>query len=495
MIQCMGSLKKALFWSALERLSFQGISFLLTIVMARLLSPHEYGLIGMLSVFFGIGYAFADSGLSKALVQRQINSADDEATVFYLNVFVGFILTVFMCAVSPFVSWFYGQPILTPLLCILSLTIFFSSFGIIQYSIMARRMDFKSHAIASIASIILSGVIGIIMALRGWGVWSLAGQSVSSAFIGSITVWKLGKWRLSGRFRTKSFQEMWPFSSKLLAASLLNAIFANLYNIVIGRIYKPSELGLFTRAHTISKFPADFTTSIFSRTLFPAFSRIQDNPLILKVNFRNICCLLSTFHFPSMVGLAIIADPLVRILLTDKWELCIPYLKVLAVAGMFYPLQALHLNALMAKGRGDLILKIEVVKKILTVATILLTFKFGVYAMALGILLHSFTCLLLNIYYTHKIMDYFWQEQAIDLAPVIGATLAMAVPMLAINLLVSFDFLCFMSFIDLKNPLPKLLIQLVTGSIIYGLVVFLIPFNTFLDVRKQLLFYIKNALN
>src|SRR5208337_3084215 len=215
----MGTLRKALFWSTIERLGFQGSSFLLTIFLARLLSPREYGLIGMLTIFCNIGYVVADSGFTAALVQRQANSADDEATVFYVNIGAGAVLTLLICAVSPLVARFYRQPILVPLLCVLSLQVFLSSFGIVQFALLQRAMDFRRQAIVGILSVVLSGLVGVGMALSGLGVWSL------------------GNWRLTGRFRRASFQAMWSFSSRLLASSLLNAVFENLYNIVIGRVY------------------------------------------------------------------------------------------------------------------------------------------------------------------------------------------------------------------------------------------------------------------
>src|SRR5208337_4244459 len=215
----MGTFKTALFWSAMERVGLQGVGFSLTIVLARLLSPREYGLIGMVLVFCGIGQVFADSGLSTALVQRPANSADDEATVFYANIGAGAVLTLLICVISPLVARFYGQPLLIPLLCVLSLQVFLSSFGIVQFALLTRAMDFRRQAIISTLSVLLSGLVGVGMALSGLGVWSL------------------GNWRLTGRFRRASFQAMWSFSSRLLASSLLNAVFENLYNIVIGRVY------------------------------------------------------------------------------------------------------------------------------------------------------------------------------------------------------------------------------------------------------------------
>ncbi len=296
----MGTFRKALFWSAMERFGLQGTGFLLSIVLARLLSPREYGLIGMLTIFNNLGHLFADSGLTAALVQRQAISADDEATVFYLNIAAGVVLTLLICAVSPLVSRFYGQPILMPLLCVLSLQVFLSSFGIVQLALLQRAMDFRRQAIVGIISVALSGLVGISMALNGLGVWSLCGQVVTAALFSSLLVWKLGDWRLTGHFSRASFQAMWPFSSRLLATGLLGVVFDNLYNVVIGRLYRPAALGLFTRGQSLAQFPAGFVTSIFGRITLPAFARLQDDLALLKSSVRKVFRLLTAIHFPAM---------------------------------------------------------------------------------------------------------------------------------------------------------------------------------------------------
>lgn len=486
----MGTLRKAFFWSAMERFGLQGVQFFLTIVLARLLSPREYGLIGMLIVFCSVGQVFADSGLSLALIQRPANSADDEATVFYANIGSGAVLTLIICAISPLVARFYGQPVLIPLLCVLSLQVFLSSFGIVQFALLTRAMDFRRHAIISTLSVLSAGAVGISMALRGMGVWSLAGQSVSGALIRSLLVWRLGNWRLAGRFRRASFQEMWAFSSRLLASGLLNNVFENLYNVVIGRVYRPADLGLFTRAQSFAQFPTGFVTSIFAQTTLPAFARVQADIPLLKSSVRKVFRMLVAGHFPVMAAIAILADPLVRCLLTDKWAPCVPYLQVLAFSGMLFPLQALHLNVLMARGRSDLFLRAEIIKKVLTALTLVSTFRFGVSAMVWGILVFSVACLGVNGYYTRKILNYNWSEQALDLAPVIGATAIMAIAMLAVLFLKLKSMGAWFLLFDLKHPWTLLLVQMAVGLMVYGAIAGLSRMSAFVEFRFQVLSYL-----
>lgn len=485
----MGTFRTALFWSAMERFGLQAVGFLLSIVLARLLSPREYGLIGMVLVFCSVGHVFADSGLSTALVQRPANSADDEATVFYANIGAGAVLTLLICGISPLVARFYGQPLLIPLLCVLSLQVFLSSFGIVQFALLTRAMDFRRQAIISTLSVLSSGLVGISMAWSGLGVWSLVGQSVTAALFQSLLVWRLGNWRLAGRFRRASFQEMWPFSSKMLASGLLNTVFENLYNVVIGRVYRPADLGFFTRAQGLAQFPAGFVTATFWRTTLPAFARMQADMALLKVSVRKVFRLLAAVHFPAMAGLAVVAEPLVRCLLTDKWTPCVPYLQVLAFAGMLYPLHALHLNALTAQGRSDLFLRLEVIKKVLTVLTLVSTFRFGVSAMVWGILVLSVGCLVVNGYYTRKLLNYRWREQALDLVPAIGATMVMVLAMstiLYLKLKTTGAFLL----ADLKNPLTLLLVQMAVGLVIYGAIAGLSPMSAFVELRFQVRSYL-----
>jgi teichuronic acid exporter len=485
----MGTLRKALFWSAMQRFGLRGTGFLLSIILARLLSPKEYGLVGMLLVFCGIGQVFADSGLSTALVQRQANSADDEATVFYLNIGAGVALTLLICAISPLVAKFYGQPILIPLLCVLSLQVVLSSFGIVQGALLTRAMDFRRLAIISTLSVLSSGAVGIGMALHGLGVWSLAGQSVSGALFNSLLVWRLGKWRLTGHFRRASFQSMWSFSSRLLTAGIVGTVFGNIYDVIIGRLYSPADLGFFTRARSIALFPAGFVASILSQTTLPAFARITDDVTLLKSSFRRVIRMCVVVHFPAMTAIAVVADPLVRFLLTDKWAPCVPYLQVLSVECILAPLHILHLNVLMAQGRSDLFLRLEIVKKVFIILAIACTFRFGIYAMVWGILGTGITLLAVNGYYTRKLLDYRWREQALDLAPALGASVVMGMLMSSIFYLKFENIGAWLLHIKINNPLTLLLVQLAVGLAVYGCIAGLSRMSTYVEFRSLVFSY------
>ena len=454
------SLIKSFLWSAVERFTPQIIQFGISIILARILLPAEYGLMAMLVIFFALAVVFADAGLSSGLIQRKEISNDEETSVFILNITAGMLLTLLLCVLSPLVAIFFRQPLLTMLLCVSSLQIFISSFGIVQYALLTRNLDFKKQAIISIVTSLISGTVGILMAWKGFGVWSLVGLSLTNSIINVALVWILYSWRPKGRFHWSCIRSLWPFSSRLLASQLLNTVFTNLYSIVIGRLYKPADLGYFTRASSISQLPANAIGGIVGRVTFPVFSSMQDNAFNLKANFRKTLRAVAALHFPAMIWLAAVSEPLVKCLLTDKWLPCVSYLQILCFSALLHPLHAMHLNILMALGRSDLFFKLEVVKKILTVIILAVTFSYGVMAMVWGILTFSILCYGINGYYSYKLLEYAWINQVKDLLPFFAAG---TVTGLAAWFISRFYF---------SNEWLLIVMQCILGIAAYGLIVF-----------------------
>lgn len=448
-------------WSAVHRLIPQIIQFGISIIIARLLLPAEYGLMAMLAIFFALATAFADAGFSYGLIQRKEISIDEETSVFILNIVAGLILMIFLCVLSPLVAIFFKQPLLTMILCVSSLQIFFSSFVIVQNALLTRNLDFKKQAIISTIVNLFSGTVGIFMAFQGFGVWSLVGLNLSSSIMNVVLVWSVYSWRPVGRFRWSCIKSLWPFSSSLLASDLLNTLFLNMYSIVIGRLYRPADLGFFSRASSISQMPANVIGGIVGRFTLPFFSRLQDNECLLKATFRKSLRALAVVHFPFMICLAAASEPLVRFLLTEKWLPCVPYLQILCFSGLLHPLHAMHLNVLMALGRSDLFFKLEIAKKILTVILLGVTYRYGVMAIVWGFLILSILCYGINGYYSNKLLHYKWLEQGKDLLPIFlvslltGSTVWMV---LKINYL---------------NDWLLIILQCIVGVTVYGLIVFI----------------------
>jgi teichuronic acid exporter len=414
------------FWSFLERVGQQGIHFVIVIILARLLVPEQFGLVGMLSVFIEIAKVFINSGFDAALIQRKKATHVDEYSMFYFNILVGFLAAGLLCVISPWVADFYGQPILAPLMCVLSVTLIIHSFAGVQTALLSKRIDFKTQLKVGIASTTLSGAVGIAMAVKGFGVWSLVGQYVASSFFRTALLWYLNTWRPKLVFSFKSLREMFRFGSHLLASSVLNTTFDNIYLVIIGKLFSATHLGLYSGVQKMGNLVARNVTGTVTQVAFPVFSMIQDDPGRLKRSMRKAMATLALFNFPIMVGMAVTARPLIRVLLTDKWVPAVGWLQLLCVAGLLYPFHALHLNMLKAIGHSDLYFRLEVLKKILIVITIAVTYRWGVTGMIWGQIVMSVLGYYINSYYTRRFIHYTLREQLIDLAPYAALSILMA---------------------------------------------------------------------
>lgn len=423
---------KGVFWSAVERFSVAGISFLFGLVLARLLSPSDYGVIAMLNIFMAISQTFIDSGFSSALIRKPDRTETDNATAFYFNIVVGVVCYLVLFGAAPLIARFYDEPILVPVTRVIGLNLLLNSLCVVQQALLTVRIDFKTQAKISLTATILSGVIGIVLAYKGYGVWALVVQSVSAALFRMVLLWLLAQWRPQARFSKSSFRVLFSYGSKLLASGLLDTVYNNLYTIVIGKKFTSASLGVYARADHLAQFPAVNITGILQRVTFPVLSTIQTEDERLRVNYRKFLRLSAYVVFPLMMGLAAVADPLIRWILTDKWEAAIPLLQILCFALMWYPIHAINLNLLQVKGRSDLFLKLEVWKKIIGVATLCVTIPLGLTAMCVGRVFTSLISLVINTYYTGKLIQVGYWRQMKDLLP----TLVNSVVMLLICWLV-----------------------------------------------------------
>jgi teichuronic acid exporter len=426
----MSSLKKkainGILWSTVERFSVQGLQFIVGIILARLLLPSDYGLIGMMAIFLAISQTFVDSGFSNALIQKKNRNETDYSTVFYFNIGIGlfFYLILFFCA--PLIANFYNTPELTSLTKFIGINVFISSLAVVQQAKLTIALDFKTQAKASFYSVIVGGVIGVTMAYKGYGVWALVVQSIVQNGLNTLFLWLLSKWMPKAVFSIASFKQLFSFGSKLLVAGLLNTIFKNIYLLVVGKLYSTSQLGFYTRALQFQKFPSENVTGIIHRVTFPVLSSIQDDKKRLEIIFRKFIRLSAFVIFPLMIGLAVVAEPLIRLILTEKWMPVVPLLQLLCISGVLYPLHAININILNVKGRSDLVLKLEVIKKILIVITILITFSFGVKALVIGQIFTSIIGFFVNTHYTGKMINYGSWKQIKDIIPIVLIALFMA---------------------------------------------------------------------
>ncbi len=465
---------RALAWSFLEAAAQRGVQFAVGVVLARLLFPEQFGLIGMLAIFMAVAQAFLDSGFGAALIQKAKITQTDICSIFYFNIAVGLAAAGLLCVIAPWVAAFYHQPILTPLTRALSLTIVINSFGLIQDTILIKDINFKTYTKVSVIAGVSSGVIGIGLAASGFGVWSLAIQQISSAFFRTVFLWLYNPWRPTLVFSFTALREMFGFGSRLLVSGLLNQFFENIYLLVIGKLFSASDLGFFTRAKTLNDLPTLTLSGMVARVTFPVFSAIQDDRARLKRGLKKALSMLVMLNFPMMVGLSVIAHPLVILLLTEKWTPCVPYLQLLCAVGLLFPLHMMNLNVLQALGRSDLFLRLEIIKKILIVVNIGITWRWGISAMIAGIVVNSVISFFLNSYYNGSLIHYGPGEQLRDLFPYLAASFLMGSTVYAVGLL------------HFPRYWSQLLAQIAAGMIAYGCLCRVFRLKAFMDAWEAM---------
>ena len=457
--------KKGLAWSMIERFATQGVQFLFGIILARLLSPDDYGIIAMPLVFLAIAQCIIDSGFSTALIRKPELTEDDLSTAFYFNIGIGILCYAVLFFSSPLIADFYHTPILSSLLKVTALAVLFNPLCAVQQAILTRKIDFKTQAIVSLSGAILSGIVGLSMAYNGFGVWSLVFQQVGGYLIRTILLWILGKWKPKRKWSWESFHYLWGFGSKMLGSGLLDTIYNNIYPIVIGKYFSAQDLGNYTRAQQFSSLPSSNVTGVLQRVTFPVLSSIQNEDDRLAKNYRKILKLSAFLVFPMMLMLSAIANPLVRILLTDKWIGCVILLQIVCFQMMWYPIHAINLNLLTVKGRSDLFFRLEIFKKIMGVCIMFITIPHGIIWMVSGGIVSSMLSLIINTYYTGKLINVGYFKQMGDLLPIFGVSFIM---WLIVHAIISLS--------------SNLYCQLVLG-ISLGAIVYLIGAKIFLKVE------------
>lgn len=416
---------KGVIWSSVERFSVQGIHFIVMLVVARLLEPKDFGLVGMLTIFMAVSQSLIDSGFSQALIRKIDRTETDQCTVFYFNIVVSICLYLILFLIAPFVADFYNEPQLTSLMRVLCLMVIINSMAVVQRAIYTASLNFKTQAKATFSAAVVSGVVGIYMAWSGYGVWSLVGQQLISATANTLMLWWYSSWRPKLIYSWKSFRELFAFGSNLLLSGLLDTIYNNIYQIVIGKIYSAANLGFFTQAKHISALPSSNINGIIVRVTYPVLSTIQDDDERLSVNYRKLLRTSAFIVFPMMCGLAGISRPLINILLGSKWNFTSILLVPICMAMMWYPIHSINLNLLKVKGRSDLFLRLEIIKKILGVSMLIITAPFGLIVMCYGTVVNSIIALIINTYYTGKLINVGFIRQMMDLAFTLFLSLSM----------------------------------------------------------------------
>ncbi|MEA4967220.1 MAG: lipopolysaccharide biosynthesis protein [Bacteroidaceae bacterium] len=416
---------KGVFWSSIERFSVQGVQFIIQIIIARILLPSDYGLIGMLTIFLAVSQSLIDSGFSNALIRKQNCSDTDYSTVFYFNIIVGILLYGVLYILAPFIASFYRTSELINITRVVAITLFINSLTVVQRAKLTRNVDFKTQTKASLTAAIVSGIIAIIMAYSHYGVWALVIQSVLNGLITMILLWILSKWIPRNVFSRQSFKEMFSFGSKLLVSGLIDTLYRNLFTLIIGKQFNKADLGYYTRADQFAQLPSSNLTGIFGRVTYPILSTLQNDDKRLEEVYRKYLRLSAFGIFPLMTGLAALASPLIILLLTEKWAGVVILLQIICFSYMWYPIHAINLNLLQVKGRSDLFLRLEIMKKGIGIAMLFITVPIGINAMCIGSIATSIIALIINTHYTGKLINVDFLKQMKDLFPILLYALSM----------------------------------------------------------------------
>lgn len=406
-----------LVWSFLETFALNAFGFVQGVILARLLMPSDYGLIAMTGVFFSVSYSLIDSGFTNALIRKKERTEVDYSTVYVTNVVLSFVLSVILYSCSSLIANFYHEPLLEKIVGVNALLMFLGSFVAVQGTKLTIQLNFKAKSVINVIATTITGIVSIVMAYMGYGVWSLIYPNFVSLLLRAIIYWYYQRWFPGWRFSWKVYKEYFSYGSRLLLSGLLNTLYGNIYPIVIGRYYSSTSLGLYNKARGYASLPSTTVSGILSKVTFPVLARIQSDDEKLQEIYRRMIRVSAYVVFPIMVLLAVLARPFVIVLITEKWENCIIYLQILCFSMMWYPIHALNLNLLMVKGHSNLFLRLEVIKKIIGIAILFVTIPMGLLAMCYGSVISSVLCLFVNTYYTGKFINVGFFRQMKDILP------------------------------------------------------------------------------
>ena len=405
-------------WSAIERFAMLGIQFVIQVVLARLLTPEDYGVVGILAVFLAVSQTFIDSGFTNALIQNQRRTEKDFATAFFFNAAISLVCYALLFLGAPYIADFYEMPQLVLVTRVIGLSLIFTALSAVHRTQLTIRVDFKTQVKATLSAVILSGVVGIVLAYRGFGVWALVAQTLVNTGLTTLFFWFLVRWFPRHFFSWESFRPMFSFGAKLLTASLLHTIYMNLYPLVVGKFFSAMALGYFSRAQQFASLPATMGSGILGRVTFPLLATVQDDDERLSSVYRKYLRISTGAIAPVMLGLCALTEPIVLILIGEKWIPIVPLMQVLCLAWMVDPIALVNLNLLNVKGRTDLVLRLEVMKKITATVILFASLPFGLIGLCCGKAIYAQLSLLMNTHYTGKFLKMGYWAQMKEVLPI-----------------------------------------------------------------------------
>lgn len=464
----------AVLWSGSDIFLRQGLSFFVSVLLARLITPEEFGTIALLYIFTGLAGLFVDSGFSDALIQKKDINHIDESTVFWFNLGIGIVMSMVLWFSAPWIAHFFENEIVTPLAKVLAVNIFISALGSIHTSLMAKRLEFKTPLKIGAISTMVSGVVGVVMAWLGYGVWALIAQTLLSTFITTTLLWLLNPWRPRSEFSYISLKKLFRFGGFLLLSGLLDTIYNRMYSVLIGKLYGVRELGFYNRADSTRQLPSNILTSMLSRVAFPIFSAASHDRNMLNRGLRMAVSGTMLINVPMMLGLLVVAESLVPVVFGAQWLDSVPILQVLCLAGILWPLHILNLNVLMAQGHSGLLFKLEIVKKVFGIGLLILGTSFGVMGIAWSRVIYSAIAFGINAHYTRVHLGYGIWRQFLDFLPSLILSIIMAMLVYGVGELVIWSLSM------------KLLLQILVGVGLFLFGCYIFRLQAFQNVKNLL---------
>ena len=404
----------------------QGVGFIIVVILARLLSPEDFGTLALLALFLGIAGLFVNAGFSAALIQTQDTTHIDESTVFWFNIGAAVIMTLVLFAISPLIADFFALPVLKPLTMLMACNILISAMGSIHSTLLSKRLDFKTPMKIGVASMTISGCVGVYMAWADYGVWALAGQAVSSTVVNTVMLWVFSPWRPLFTFSAESYRRLVGFGGWLFASWLVDTLYQRGYTLLIGKFYGAYDLGIYNRADDTQQLPVNLLARVLQRVSFPLFSSVSQDKEQLRRGVRLTVRSLMLVTAPAMLGLGVLAEPFIGVVFGDQWLPAAPILQVLCVAGMLFPLNVINLNVLQAQGHAKHYFRLEVIKKSTGTALLVVGSVYGVMGIAWSRVIQSVVALWINGYYTNKYLKYGFFQQIRDVMSSIILSVFMA---------------------------------------------------------------------
>ncbi len=432
---------KGIIWSFLDSFSSQIITFVVGIILARLLEPQVFGLVGMITIFIAVSETFIGSGFGSALIRKSDCSQTDYSTVFLFNLGTGIFFFFLLFILAQPISGFFNEAQLTSIIRVLSLVLIIDSLSIVQRTILTKNIDFRLQARISVISGLLAGAISILMAFKGWGVWSLVAKTLIQRTMTTMLLWFWNKWKPTIVFSTESFRQLFGFGSRLLASGLIDTLYRNIYYLIIGKFFSSVELGYFTRAERFKALPSETISNVVLKVSYPVLSNIGNDSVSLKAAYVRLIKSTMLITFILMIGLAAIARPMTIILIGEKWLPSVIYLQMLCFVGILYPLQSLNLNILLVHGRSDLGLRLEIIKKVFAIPVIVAGIIWGIKVMIAGMMVNSLIAYWLNSYWSGKLIAYPVKEQISDILPSFGVAAFTGLIVFLTGLLLSLSYL------------------------------------------------------